>query len=224
MIVYGKQVFFYILKHHKEKIIKIFLAKKCDKAEYAMINALNIPIQRPDFITAQALARGGNHQGYLMEIEEFEFSSFDKLKTGNFLVLLFGLSDVGNIGAIIRSAYALGVDGVLIQNQNQAMSGIIRSSSGAALNLPLAMVETKDAINELRQIGFNIYASAASGSDVRDFTPKAKQLLILGSEGSGLPKKILQKCDDVLSVRLKRDFDSLNVSAAFAILCDRMRG
>lgn len=224
MIIYGKQVFFYALKHHKEKIEELYLAKKCDKAEFKLIASSGIPLQRPDFIKAQALARGGNHQGYLMKLKEYEFADFNKLKNSSFLVLLYGLSDVGNIGAIARTAYALGVDGILVQNQSLKMEGVIRTSSGAALCLPFAMVESKDAINELRQVGFKIHASGAKGIDIRNFKPSSKQLLVLGSEGEGIPKKLLEKCDDTLSVKLTREFDSLNVSSAFAILCDRMRG
>ena len=63
---------------------------------------------------AQALAHGGNHQGFLAEVEEFEFKSIDEIKKQNFIAILYGLSDVGNIGAIVRTAHALGCGGVVV--------------------------------------------------------------------------------------------------------------
>lgn len=223
MIIYGKQIFYYTLKYHSEKIEKIYLAKDLPKSEFSRILALNVPIIRPDFKKAQALARGGNHQGFLLELKPFEFSSFELLKNSNFLVLLYRLSDVGNIGAIIRTAYALGVDGILVEDQSLAMPALIRSSSAAALDLPIAKVQSQTAINELKQIGFKIHASGSKGRDIRAFSPSKKQLLLMGAEGTGLPEKIINRCDDVLCVSLAHGFDSLNVSSAFAILCDRMR-
>ncbi|MCR6593161.1 RNA methyltransferase substrate-binding domain-containing protein, partial [Campylobacter insulaenigrae] len=65
MIVYGKQVFFYILEKHKDKINEIFLAKECEKSEFTKITKCSKKIKKLDFKNAQSLARGGNHQGFL---------------------------------------------------------------------------------------------------------------------------------------------------------------
>jgi 23S rRNA (guanosine2251-2'-O)-methyltransferase len=78
-------------------------------------------------------------------------------------------------------------------------------------------------LNELKQIKFFIYSADMSGDDVREVSFNQKKVLLLGSEGEGLSKKILNKSDKKISIKMARDFDSLNVSVAFAILCDRMR-
>ena len=78
------------------------------------------------------------------------------------------------------------------------------------------------ALNELKQLGFGLYASAKGGKSPSELNFKGKKLLIMGSEGFGLPQKIIAKCDECVGIKMKNDFDSLNVSAAFAILCDRM--
>ena len=77
-------------------------------------------------------------------------------------------------------------------------------------------------LNELKMEGFSIYASAKDGKDVKKLSFADKKILIMGSEGFGLPKKILKKSDEILSIKMKNDFDSLNVNAAFSILCDRI--
>ncbi|HEC1781472.1 TPA: 23S rRNA (guanosine(2251)-2'-O)-methyltransferase RlmB [Campylobacter lari] len=224
MIVYGKQVFFYILEKHKEKIKEIYLAKECEKADFSKIAKASKKIKKLDFKAAQSLARGGNHQGFLMEIDDFEFSSFESLKEKDFIVILYNISDVGNIGAIVRSAYALGADGIILVAKSVAMDGVIRASSGAALDMKIVLNDDiLSMINELKQKGFYIYASTSGGSDIHTIKAKNKKVLIMGSEGFGIAPKVLKKCDECVGIKMHNDFDSLNVSAAFAILCDRMK-
>ncbi|EAH5676106.1 23S rRNA (guanosine(2251)-2'-O)-methyltransferase RlmB [Campylobacter upsaliensis] len=224
MIVYGKQVFFYILQKHKEMINELYLAKECDKVTFSLIAKAGFKIKKLDFKSAQALARGGNHQGFLMDIKEFDFVPFCELKKSEFIVMLCGISDVGNIGAIIRTAYALGVDGLLFIGKNLAQESIVRSSSGAALDLPICLSnDALSALNELKQMEFKLYGADGKGREVHHLTfPKGKKVLIMGSEGFGLSSKIIQKCDECVGIAMQNDFDSLNVSAAFAILCDRI--
>lgn len=225
MIVYGKQLFLHLLKHHKDKLEEIYLAKEVNKDIFHQIAKVGLKIQKVDNQKAQALARGGNHQGFLAKVKDYEFATLSEIKKADYLVILYGLSDVGNIGAIVRTAYALGAGGVVIvgKNENLAIQGIIRSSSGAAYELPIALCsDGLGLINELRQIGFKIYAANAGGKSVKDFKFDPKSVIIMGSEGEGIPNKVLQKCDDILGVNMRKDWDSLNVSVAFGILFDRI--
>ncbi|PSM52181.1 rRNA methyltransferase, TrmH family, group 3 [Campylobacter blaseri] len=223
MIIYGKQLFLHILDRHKEKLETIYLAKECDKQTFRKIASSGVRIERVDNKKAQAMARGGNHQGFLAKVKDFEFASIDGLKNKNFLVILYGLSDVGNIGAITRTAYALGADGIVIVSNSLSIEGIIRASSGAAYEIPICTIKNGlDLINELKQVGFSIYGSAKGGKSVQEVKFSSKKALIMGSEGEGIPNKVLQKCDDCLGIKMNNDWDSLNVSAAFAIICDRI--
>ncbi|NLK65925.1 MAG: 23S rRNA (guanosine(2251)-2'-O)-methyltransferase RlmB [Campylobacteraceae bacterium] len=223
MIIYGKQLLFHLIDSHKEKINKIYLAKEVDTPTFNKISRVGVKIEKLDFKKAQAMARGGNHQGFLAEVDEFEFASLDELKKGSFLAILYGLSDVGNIGAITRTAYALGVDGLIVVTKSLAIEGIIRSSSGAAYELPICVVEDGlSLLNELKQTGFTLYAAASGGADVSKAKFAEKKALIMGSEGEGIPNRALKKCDENIGIKMKRSFDSLNVSVAFGIICDRM--
>ncbi|KAA6225218.1 MULTISPECIES: 23S rRNA (guanosine(2251)-2'-O)-methyltransferase RlmB [unclassified Campylobacter] len=225
MLVYGKQVFFYILNNHKHLVNELFLAKECDKKTFAQIVNFGFKINKLDFKTAQSYARGGNHQGFLLDIKDYEFTHFNEIKKSEFLVMLCGISDVGNIGAIARTAYALGVDGLVVVGEKLTMQGIVRTSSGAALGLNIALIkDALSALNELKQLNFHIYASDINGQDIHKmhFGHK-KKVLILGSEGFGLSHKIIKQCDECVGIKMSHNFDSLNVSAAFAILCDRIR-
>lgn len=225
MLVYGKQVFFYILEHYPDMINEIYLAKECDFKTFNKIAKSGFKIKKLDFKTAQSYARGGNHQGFLMDIKEFVFSDFNEMKKNDFLIILCGITDMGNIGAIIRTAYALGVQGLIFSGNQLAIQNVIRTSSGAALGLPIVVKnDILGLINELKQMNFTIYAADKDGKEIHSLklSNVKKKALVLGSEGFGLSAKIIKKCDESIGIAMKNQFDSLNVSAAFAILCDRM--
>lgn len=225
MIVYGKQTVFYIVENHPEKIEEVYLAKEVDKKLFSKLAKLGKKIIKLDPKKAQAYAKGGNHQGFLLKISDLDFTPFSLIKDSNFLLVLTALSDVGNIGAIVRTAYALGVDGIVISGVKSInLEGIIRTSAGAALDMPIALMsDTKSLVNELGQLGFQRVAADMSGEDIRECKFSGKRALLLGSEGEGIPKRVLKSCDKIVKIKMDREFDSLNVSVATAILCDRMR-
>ena len=221
MIIYGKQLFLHLLNRHPQKFIRIILAKECEKEIFKKIAATGVKIERADAKKAQALARGGNHQGFLAEVEEFSFGDLASVKDDKFVSILYGLTDVGNIGAIMRSAYALGADSVIVVANNLNMAGVVRASSGAAYELNVVKVaDGLSVLNELKQSGFEIYAASADGTNFKELKLGAKNALVMGNEEEGIPARALKKCDCAVSIKMREGWDSLNVSAAFAILCD----
>ena len=210
MIIYGKQLFLHILNKRPQILEEIYLSKECDKKLFSKICGTGKKIIRVDNQKAQSMAHGGNHQGFLASVSEFEFSDFSELKKLNFIAVLYGISDVGNIGAIARSAYALGCEGLVILAKS-------------AYEIPIAIFEDGlSLLNELKQCGFRLYATASEGKNIKEMKFAGKRALVMGSEGEGIPQKALAKCDECVGIKLKDGWDSLNVSAAFAIICDRM--
>jgi len=170
MIVYGKQIFLYLLENHPKFIEEVFFSKDIDKKIFSKVGRLNVPIKRLDNKKAQAMAKGGNHQGYLVKISDFKYTTLKDIKDGHFVLVLAGLTDVGNIGAIIRSAYSLGVTGVVVSMVNQInISAVARTSSGAVFDMPIALVkDIGSVINELKQSSFEVYCADMDGEDVRN--------------------------------------------------------
>lgn len=222
MIVYGKQVVLYILKHHPKIIKQIYLTKELERDLFKKFMDIGVKITRPDNKKAQSLARGGNHQGFLLEIEPFIFTEIKELKKEDFLVVLDGLSDVGNIGAIMRTCYALGVKGVVICGlKNFNPEGVVRTSTGAMLDMPVCVYENSyDLANELKQVGFSLVGADMDGYEVKSIerSEEQKVALFLGSEGKGLSNKLKKKLDLKVSIGMVNNFDSLNVSVAAGIL------
>ncbi|MEA3552994.1 MAG: 23S rRNA (guanosine(2251)-2'-O)-methyltransferase RlmB [Campylobacterota bacterium] len=227
MIVYGKQTVFYILENHPKIIKQIFLTKDIDKKLFKKFMDVGAKIVRPDNMKAQAMAKGGNHQGYLLQIDEFEFADIKDVKKSEFIVVLDGLSDVGNIGAIVRSCYAMGVDSVVVcglKNFNPAP--VIRTSSGAMLDMPVAVsFSSYDLANELKQVGFSLVGADMEGYKLKSIERQDKQkiALFLGNESQGLSNKLKKKLDLKVAIEMANNFDSLNVSVAAGILIHQLK-
>jgi len=224
MIIYGKQLFLHVLKNYPERFKTVYLAKKCDQKLFSTIANATSTIVRIDNQKAQSLSRGGNHQGFIAEIDPLRYSDFASVKNGKFLVILNELTDVGNIGAIARTAYAFGADGLIVSGvKSLDLEPMIRTSSAAIFELPVVLYPNAlDMANELKQIGFTLYGADMEGESVSKVKFDDKVALIMGSEGAGINKKVKVKLDKVVSIKMARAFDSLNVSAATAVICDRI--
>ena len=223
MIIYGKQVCLHALKHHADKIKTVYVAKK-NVLPKELFHKFHDDIKFLEEKWAQSMSKGGNHQGILLEMEAFQEANFSEIKKSNFIVILDNLTDVGNIGAIVRSAYALGADAVIASGVRQLnFAGIARTSSGALLDMPFMISNNiLDDFNELSQQGFTSYGASMDGESIDRVAFKDKAILVLGSEGKGLSKKVQGKINTLVSIEMKHQFDSLNVSAAAAILIYRI--
>ena len=236
LIIYGKQILLSLITHHSDKIEQIYLSKDIDKATFAHLKSANKPIIKIDNKKAQALARGGNHQGFLASISPLTPLSLKEIKRYDKIIVLCGLNDMGNIGGIFRSAYCLGVDAIILTDSfsdfatkltaksAQKFATIARSSVGAAFDMPFCIVPSAlEIISELKEAGFMLLGTAPQGENIKDFREsknyqKNKWALFLGSEENGLCAKITKKFDKILGVKMHRDFNSLNVSVAAGIV------
>lgn len=225
MLIYGKQPVFYAIERHRERIKTLYLAKEIDKKEYGLYMKMGFEVKRIPENAAQSMVRGGNHQGYIAEISQMVPYASPFLKKCDFIVILNSITDMGNIGALVRSAYALGVDALVICGIKEPnFESIIRTSSGAALDLPIVVVHNiHDVMHELKQSKFTLYGAVLGGEDVRNVQFDAKRVLILGNEGEGLSGRVQKGLDQGISIRMAHEFDSLNVGVAGAILMERMR-
>jgi len=224
MIIYGKQVCLYALEKYEATIKTVYIAKRGILPQ-KIYNKYKERIKFLENRWAGQMAKGGNHQGILLEMDEIVQSDLATIKKSSFVLVLDKLTDTGNIGAIVRSAYALGVDAIIATGvKTLNFSAISRTSSGALFGMPFAIIpNTLDVLNELKQVGFLVYGASMEGMNIDLCEFSDKKVLILGSEGEGISKRAKSKVDKMVKIEMRREFDSLNVSAAAAILIDRMR-
>ena len=226
MQIYGKQPIYYYIENHPQKIERLYIAKDLDKKEYSRLMRMGFEIKRIPHEAAQKMTKSANHQGFIAEVEGIKIYPLSEFKENAFTLVLSGVTDVGNIGALVRSAYALGVDGVVVCGMKHLnIENVVRTSSGAAVDMKLSVVNNVlDVMNELSMYGISIYGATLEGEDVREIKAFAPQrALMLGSEGEGLINKVVKRLDYPIKIAMEHNFDSLNVSAAGAILMDRMR-
>ena len=116
------------------------------------------------------MAKGGNHQGLILKLSDYVYTPLKDIKNMNFIVVLDGLTDVGNIGAIARTAYSLGVDGMIASNiKTVNNSGTIRTSAGALLDLPFCIhPRSVDLASELIDAGFTLIGATMDGVDLKN--------------------------------------------------------
>ena len=217
MIVYGKRVVEYIIQKHPDIVKEILIAKKLSKNELKKFNKFKVKFI--DNKLAQKLSHNGNHQGFFAEIE-FTPQEWDIV--GDKILVLDNVTDMGNIGAIVRTAYALGIDLLIITGiKDLKWDRVIRTSAGAALDMKIITFQNiLELINIFKTKGYHLIG-ADLGGKCRP-SKKEKIALIMGNEGEGLSKKVKEKLDEILTIQMKRKFDSLNVSVAAGILIDRI--
>jgi 23S rRNA (guanosine2251-2'-O)-methyltransferase len=223
MIIYGKQVCLHALQEHESAIKTVYIAKKGILPK-KIFDLYHSRIKFLEEKWAQSMSKGGNHQGILLEMEPLAQTDLNTLKKEQFIVVLDALTDTGNIGAIVRSAYALGADGVIASGvKTLNLASIVRTSSGALLDMPFVIIpNVLDVMNELKQVDFKVYGASMQGKNINTCDFAQKRVLVLGSEGEGISKRAKSKIDEMISIEMKHEFDSLNVSAAAAILIHRM--
>ncbi len=223
MIIYGKQIVLYVLEKHPSLIEEVMFSKEIEPKLFSKFLKLGKKIIKLDNKKAQGLAKGGNHQGFFLKLSEFSYTPIKDIKDMNFILVLDGLTDVGNIGAIIRTAYSLGVEAVIASDVKTLNNqGIVRTSAGAMLDMPFTIYpKTLDLANELSQNGFTLIGAAMNGTDLKKYgkiEKTDKVALFMGSEGEGIHPKVLKKMDLKVSIGMEHSFDSLNVSVAAGIL------
>lgn len=170
-------------------------------------------------------ARGGVHQGVVAEIEEQPLWDVEALVRAArgvpLLVVLDGIEDPHNLGAILRTADAAGADGVVIQSRRAAALGgaAAKASAGAVAHVRIAeVVNIARAIEELKGAGVWV-VGLAGGADMSydrvDFTvPSA---IVVGAEGAGLRRLVRERCDFLASIPMRGQVGSLNVSVAAGV-------
>jgi 23S rRNA (guanosine2251-2'-O)-methyltransferase len=202
------------------------LARK-ERLPYQMV-----PLQKLDY-----LARTQNHQGAVAFCSAVEFASADDLLTiidkkerPPLLLVPASVEDPGNLGALIRSCVAFGVDAVLLERKNTAPIGgtVAKASAGTLDHIPLVKPKNLEGLMDtLVARGFGIVGAEQGGTKKpADADLTQPTVLILGGENRGIPPYLAKKCTDIVGIPISSAAQSLNVSAAAAILlyeCARQR-
>lgn len=217
------------LKNKKDiELIEIFKGTKPEKIKEIknLASKLNIKIKKVD-------KREENSQGVVAYINDYDyyvdFGEFQEriVKEDKSLILVLdGIQDPRNFGAIIRSAETFGVSGIVIPERRSVKINetVIKTSTGAIEHVPIVRVTNLSrAIEALKKLDYWIYGAEASGDKFyHEEKYPNKSVLVLGSEGFGIKQKVKEQCDILVKIPLKGKINSLNVSVAGGILLAEM--
>lgn len=138
------------------------------------------------------------------------------------VIILDSVRDPGNMGTVIRTAYALGT-GLIIASPDCAdiySPKVQRAAMGAAFSQSLKVMPTADAVRELRENGFSVYAAALhrDSQDIRDIEINEKTAFVIGNEGAGLSEEIIDLCTGSVIIPIREHSESLNAAVAASII------
>jgi 23S rRNA (guanosine2251-2'-O)-methyltransferase len=195
---------------------------------FNLIRDLEIPFQ---FVPVEKLNRLSkqNHQGVIAYVTDISYQKIEDIlpllyEQGRvpLILLLDGITDVRNMGAIARTAECAGVDAIVIPLKGSAMlnSEAVKTSAGALYKIPVCRTaNAQEAVNLMKNSGLHVMAATEKGShsylSVDYSTPL---LLIMGSEGAGISEELLQLCDEHIMIPLAGEIESLNVSVASGVI------
>ena len=214
MLIYGKNVTNEYLKTGK-KINKTYLLDNYEgNSKFPNIEKVN-KMQMDKLVKA-------NTQGIVLDID-YEYSKLEEItnKENPLIVILDHLEDPHNLGAIIRTCEAAGVDGIIIpENRSVSVnSTVVHTSAGSIFNMKIVkVVNLRQTITKLKKEGFWFIGTDMEGTDYKKIDYKGKTCIIIGSEGFGMSRIISEECDYKASIKMNGKVNSLNASVAAGII------
>ena len=214
------------------QVHRIFLSKETKGNAFSeiieMANKRHIQIQYSERQQLDKLVQHSHHQGVVAEVF-FKYAGIDDIldaaKAKNeapLIALLDGIQDPHNLGAILRTADAAGIHGIVIPKDNAVgvTPTVVKSSAGAFAHIPVVQVTNlARTIDELKEQGFWFYGSEENSDKLyTDMDYAGPTGIVMGSEGSGLRRLVRDKCDFLISIPMFGKINSLNVSVASALV------
>ncbi len=229
--VEGRNAILEVLKSGRD-VEKIVVAKGNVEGTIRRIIAMakerGIVVQQTDRNRLDEMSQTKNHQGIIGFVSAHQYVEVEEIlerarQKGEdpFVLLLDGLTDPHNLGAILRTADAAGVHGVIIPKRNAVglTATVAKTSAGAIEYVPVAkVVNLVSTMEQLKKEGLWIACADMDGKEHFDSDMKGPLALVIGSEGEGVGRLVKENCDFTVSIPMKGEISSLNASVAAALL------
>ena len=241
-ILYGKNPVIEALRAGRRTIHEIYLEGKRGKPpddEIApVLQKYHVKFRIVEKREIDSLTHQAKHQGIAAKADDFPYSTIEQMvgqfpdpapqggsppQAGSALFVMGdSIQDPQNLGTICRSAYCFGAQGIIL-NKDQSVDitpAVCKASAGAVEYLSVAKVTNlARSLEYLKENGFWTYAAVAGASEtLSQLKPSPKMVLVMGSEGEGIRRLVLEKCDFQFSIPMVREFDSLNVAQAASVI------
>jgi 23S rRNA (guanosine2251-2'-O)-methyltransferase len=220
--IYGKHSVFSAIETTPEKITSIFIGDE----KYILpkiTNTANYSIKKMDRNFFEKKFPHSNHQNIAAEVKIVEIEPIDKFlnQEKSTILVLDQITDPHNFGAIVRSAAAFGVDCIVSPQKNSVsdLAIIAKTSAGTSSRMPIYYQNLASFIDLAKKYGFWSYAlDAEAEKTIYQEKFPAKTIIIMGSEGKGLRRLVMENADIALKIPMAEKIESLNVSCACSIV------
>jgi 23S rRNA (guanosine2251-2'-O)-methyltransferase len=223
LIVYGRNVLREILtSNHPVKMIYFSDSHDTELEKLVtQVRERKLPHTIAPKNILKRLCNEEKNQGVVIDIGDFQYADDSYIPENPFIILLDQVQDPQNLGAIIRTAVAAGVDMVVLTKDNSAhvTPGAVKASAGTVFRIPIAItVNLSRYIEKLKSQGIWIYGADMHGKPVWQVKLERPLGIVFGNEGSGIRPLVKESCDELVSIPMRKTIDSLNVSVSAGIL------
>jgi 23S rRNA (guanosine2251-2'-O)-methyltransferase len=228
VIIYGVNPVLEAIRSHPEKIRYIGVVREETARHQKLMSEAKrarVTVRPLAADHVEKLAGRGVHNGVVAEISETAFADFDEViaaEETSFVLILDSITDPQNFGAILRVADGFGVHLVVIpEHDSVGLTPVaIKASAGASEWVPVAQVTNlARTIETLQKAGYWVYAAADGGDLPQAIDFSGKVALVVGNEGKGIRRNVLEHCDRVVTIPMQGHVESFNVATATAVLC-----
>tara|TARA_Y100000816_G_scaffold280863_1_gene254749 strand:+ start:82 stop:828 length:747 start_codon:yes stop_codon:yes gene_type:complete len=229
--IIGQHAVIEALKNPKRKVLRVFLTEESKKNIHRkspnknLLNNVKVYFKSKKELDKYSTKENLTHQGYVAEIEHLEkpvLKDYIKTKNNSILVCLDGVTDARNIGSVIRSASSFNIDGIIIKERHFPSESklMYKAASGAIEYMNIFEVANiNSTLKNLKEKNFWVYGFDGKGK--KDFTAidwKGNNILLFGSEGSGLHQHTSKYADFLVKIDINNRIESLNISNSASIV------
>lgn len=232
MIIYGVNPVLEAIRSHGDRIRYVGVARDHGGKAGQVIAAAKetgVALRMLPADQIDRMAGRGVHNGVIADVSETTYADFDEVlerEETAFVLILDGITDPQNFGAIVRVADGFGVHLVVIpEHDSVGLTPVaVKASAGASEWVPVAQVTNlARAIEKLQKKGFWVYGAALGGDPPSAVDFSGKVALVLGNEGKGIRRNVLEHCDRTVTIPMSGHVGSFNVATAAAVLCYEVR-
>ena len=229
--IIGQHAVIEALRNPKRKVLRVFLTEESKKNIHKkspnknLLNDVKVYFKTKKELDKYSTRENLQHQGYVAEIEHIQkpiLKEYIKEKNNVTLICLDGVTDPRNIGSLIRSAASFNIDGVIIKERNFPSESklMYKAASGAIEYINIFEVSNiNSTLKNLKEKNFWVYGFDGDGKeDFTDIEWKGNNILLFGSEGSGMHKHTSKYADFLVKIEINKKIESLNISNSAAIV------
>ena len=229
--IIGQHAVIEALRNPKRKVLRVFLTEESKKNIHKkspnknLLNDVKVYFKTKKELDKYSTKENLQHQGYVAEVEHIQkpiLKEYVKEKNNVTLICLDGVTDPRNIGSLIRSAASFNIDGVIIKERNFPSESklMYKAASGAIEYINIFEVSNiNSTLKNLKEKNFWVYGFDGDGKeDFTDIEWKGNNILLFGSEGSGMHKHTSKYADFLVKIEINEKIESLNISNSAAIV------